>query len=178
MNRLIARPSRLAWTFCLAAVLAATGAARAADGFSAGIDVRPQASAAEIGLPLYPGAQAQRDSGDDSSALSLGLWGGSLGFKLVVMKFASGDSPRDVARYYREALARYGTVLDCSAATAPSASAARGGDGSRLACDDDERRPGSRVYKVGTRRSHRIVAIEPEGAGSRFQLVRIDARTE
>ena len=44
----------------------------------------------------------------------MGLWGGSSGFKLFVLKMESSDAPEKVAAFYRKALAKYGTVLDCS----------------------------------------------------------------
>ena len=41
----------------------------------------------------------------------MGLWGGSTGFKLFVLKMETADAPEKVASFYRKALAKYGTVL-------------------------------------------------------------------
>src|SRR5690349_6208593 len=84
----------------------------------AGLIVSARATAKELGLPLYPGAMPHKEKDDDSPAANLGLWGNSFGFKLVVLKMESKDSPQKVSEYYRKALAKYGPVLDC---TKPSA---------------------------------------------------------
>ena len=162
------------------AIAAAAPASRAGDdsgGFSAGIDIRPSASAGEVGLAIYPGATRRKDKDDDSPALSLSLWGGALGMKLVVLKFASGDPPERVAAYYRDALGRDGPVLDCSPPRppkAPGAAAAR--DKKALHCDDDgdDAPAGTRVYKSGSAKHHRIVHVSPAGSGATFDLVRLD----
>ena len=37
-----------------------------------------------------------------------------MGFKLAVMKMESNDSPVKLTDFYRKALARSGTILDCT----------------------------------------------------------------
>jgi len=44
----------------------------------------------------------------------MGIWGSSFGFKLAVMKMESNDAPEKIAEFYKKALAKYGTVLNCS----------------------------------------------------------------
>ena len=44
----------------------------------------------------------------------MGLWGGSSGFKMAMLKMDSTDSPEKIAAFYRKALAKYGKVLTCS----------------------------------------------------------------
>src|SRR5580700_3163438 len=87
----------------------------------AGLIVSARATAKEVGLPIYPGSMPHKDQDkdNDSPAAKLGLWGSSFGFKLVVLKMESKDAPRKVADYYQKALARYGTVLDCTNAARP-----------------------------------------------------------
>jgi len=145
-----------------------------AEGFKAGVELREQASLSEIGLPAYPGATEQRDKSDDKAAVTLGLWGGSLGFKLHVRKFASGDPVETVAAFYQDALAQYGEVLDCSNKRAPKP--ASGADAGQLTCDDDAPKPGSRVYKAGSKRDFRVVSLQPKGQGVHFQMVHIVAK--
>jgi len=160
----------------VAASVAFVGSASAApadEGFSGGIEARPSASAADIGLPIYPGAVPQRDRGDDKAAVTLGLWGGSFGFKLMVAKFASSDSLDAVASYYRDALGRYGGVLDCSQ---PSAKAQRSTDKNAINCDNDNPGPDERLYKVGTAKAQRVVSMKRVGDGVHFQMVRMEAK--
>ena len=82
------------------------------DNDSIGFNLGKNASAKNVGLPIYPGARRHIDDANDSSALNMGLWGGSTGFKLSVLKMETTDAPEKVAAFYRKALAKYGTVLD------------------------------------------------------------------
>ncbi|HEU5451832.1 MAG TPA: hypothetical protein VFU76_07605 [Terriglobales bacterium] len=136
-------------------------------GFS--LSASKEASAKDIGLPLYPGAKPHKDNNDDSSAVQLGFSGGDAGFRLAVAKFESEDAPDKVAAFYRQALAKYGKVLDCSASakTANGEQAPKG----QLSCGDDWGKPGEFVYKVGTREKQHVVGVQPDGNHSTFQLV-------
>ncbi len=109
--------------------------------FGAGIDINDQPRAEETGLPLYPGAEIDRtdsaepeergegavkrggnrggnrsgkqtNSGEEG--VNLNLWFGSNGLKLVVVKLKTGDSVEQVSAFYRDALSKYGAILDCS----------------------------------------------------------------
>lgn len=150
-----------------------------APGFSAGLELRTEAQAVDVGLPWYPGAVVQRDNAKDEGAVQLGLWGGLFGFKLAVLKLASSDSLETVSAYYRTALARHGKVLDCS-----EGSAARreppAPDSRALRCDDalNGGTPAQRVYKVGSRNQFRLVALQPVAGGVHVQLLRIVASAE
>jgi len=145
---------------------------QAADGFKAGLEVRGDAQIADIGLPPYPGAVPQRDEGEEGPGATIGLWGGSLGFRLVVLKFASSDGVEPVARFYRDALARSGPVLDCSRPEPKPAPGAKG-----LRCDSDRPATGGQLYKAGQPNRLQMVAVEPgpQGRGSRFVLLRMVA---
>src|SRR6202789_2805283 len=114
--------------------------------FSAGINLGKDASAKDVGVPLYPGSHRHQDSKDDSSALNLGLWGGSSGFKMAMLKMDSTDSPDKIAAFYRRAFSKYGKVLTCSGPGSDSAAAqnSSGGDSkdaaksTNLSCDNDK----------------------------------------
>jgi hypothetical protein len=143
-------------------------------GLNTGISISETATAKELGLPIYPGAKAHKDPKDDSASANLGLWGGSFGFKLVVLKMDSADSPDKVAAFYRKALAKYGPVLDCSN---PAAKKAEDNDKStKLTCGDDKPEPGGQTFKAGTKEKQHVVGIQPTATGSNFQLVYIEAR--
>ena len=83
----------------------------------AGIYFNAEAGAKDVGLPVYPGARPYRDKDENQSSVKFGLWGSSFAFKLAVVKLESNDSPQKVAAFYKRALAKYGTVVDCSAAS-------------------------------------------------------------
>src|ERR1700685_3634803 len=84
------------------------------DGDSIGFVASKNATPKEIGLPLYPGSRRHKDDSDDSASIQLGAWGGSSGFKLLVLKMDSDASPDKVTAFYRKALSKYGKVLNCS----------------------------------------------------------------
>ena len=101
----VLRPSRPRQALAALALLLAAGA-----GHAAGPDIHADAHARDVGLPLYPGAVKRAEPGSDShsGAFSFGLWGDSFGFRLAVASYRSDDGVEAVARFYRDALARYG----------------------------------------------------------------------
>ena len=50
----------------------------------AGIYFDAEASAKDVGLPIYPGARPHRDKDENQSSGKFGLWGNSFAFKLAV----------------------------------------------------------------------------------------------
>lgn len=160
----------------LVSLAAATAHAGGDEGFTAGLSVQPRASAADIGLPLYPGAVRERDrDGDgDSDSASISLWGGPFGMDLHVMKLRSSDSVEAVSRFYRDAMQRQGRVVDCSrdAPADPPVIATTEG-GKLMRCGNDRAKAGAFLFKTALPGGVRMVAIEPAPGGSRIQLVRL-----
>ena len=182
-TRTVARLALLVATGAMAAGLA-TGSARAA-----GIDIHQDADAADVGLPLYPGAVKKPSKEDDGHAgISVGLWGGAFGMKLAAVRYASRDGVDAVSAFYRDALAKYGPVLDCSQNKPRPKGAASGGmsvdidsgKGSApkpVTCGDDgPGAPGGRLYKVGTQADQRIFEAKPVLDGVNFELVHLQLR--
>jgi len=143
----------------------------------AGLIVSARATAKEVGMPIYPGATPHKDPDkNESSAANLGLWGSSFGFKLVVLKMESKDTPRKVADYYQKALAKYGPVLDCTnPAPAPESDDEKS---AKLTCGDDKPDKGGMLFKAGTKEKQHIVGVQPNGSGTIFQLLYVEARGE
>jgi hypothetical protein len=148
------------------------------DGSDAGLILSAEATAKEVGLPMYPGARPHKEEGNDSPAAKLGLWGSSFGFKLVVLKLESNDAPEKIAAFYQKALARYGKVLDCSNNPAGGDDKNKKSESKELTCQDDRPDPGGKMFKSGTKEKQHIVGIKPNGQGSLFQLVYLEARSE
>jgi hypothetical protein len=143
----------------------------------AGLIVSARATAKEAGLPVYPGSIPHKDPDkDDSPAAKLGLWGSSFGFKLVVLKMESKDTPRKVADYYQKALAKYGPVLDCT--NAARTQETNDDKSNKLTCGDDKPDKGGMLFKAGTKEKQHIVGVQPNGSGTVFQLLYIEARGE
>ena len=143
---------------------------------SIGVTASDEAGAKEVGLPIYPGARPHKDKSDATQAAQLRLWGRDSGFRLVIVKLESKDTPSKVAAFYRKALERYGKVTSCPDASA-KASDKQKNKNKDLSCDDDDSpEPGEVELKAGTKESQHIVAIEPNGAGTSFSLLYVEAK--
>jgi hypothetical protein len=142
---------------------------------SAGIYFNAEASAKDVGLPIYPGARPHKDKDEDQASAKFGLWANAFAFKLAVVKLESSDSPEKVAAFYKKALAKYGTVLDCRDASSRSSDKEKSGSSKLLNCDSDKPDPGHMEFKAGTKEKQHIVGIQPNGGGSLFQLVYVES---
>ena len=163
----------------LAVVLAAALATSAAH--AGGLDIHADADAADVGLPAYPGAVKKADRGSDHAGFSFGVWGDSFGVKVAVVSYRSTDSVAAVAAFYREAMGKYGPVLDCSAnpggpdtAPTPKKGDRKADHDKPVTCDNDTVEAGSRLFKVGTNGSQRVFKVHPWHDGASFELVRVD----
>lgn len=141
----------------------------------AGIYFNAEAGAKDVGLPMYPGARPHKEKENDTESVNMGLWGSSFAFKLAVLKLESNDSPENVAAFYRKALAKYGTVLDCGAASSQTGEKSGSKSSKQLTCEDDKPKPGEMEFKAGTKEKQHIVGIQPNGSGSLFQLVYVES---
>ena len=147
--------------------------ANKSDGDSIGFIASKNASAKEVGLPVYPGSRRHKDDSDDSASVQLGAWGGSSGFKLVVLKMESDDAPGKVTAFYRKALSKYGKVLNCSdSATTVEKDKSPNG----LDCDSDHPERGETVLKSGTKEMQHIASVKTNGNGSVYDLVYVEAK--
>jgi hypothetical protein len=158
----VIRRHRLVWLSILITstlflgALARGAVAQGEDG--AGLAVSGQATAKDVGLPIYPGAKPYRDTGDDSDAARLALWGGGSGFKLAVLRMESKDAPARVADFYRKALTKYGKVLDCGNDVASDAE--KNGSGA-LSCGNDKPDQDGLLFKREQNRSSTLSPSSP-----------------
>jgi hypothetical protein len=100
-----------------------------------GISVnKDQASAAEIGLPAYPGSSVDTGSdGDKSARVEMGF--GSFKLRVKVANYSTSDNRDQVLAFYRNALSQYGSVIECVGGRPVGAPAATG---EGLNCDHSE----------------------------------------
>jgi hypothetical protein len=168
---------RRALVFLFAAIAISSLRVAAQDEKGAGLVISPEAKAKDVGLAIYPGSKPHKDKDDDSTSANLGLWGGGSGFKLAVLKMETADSPAKVAEYYEKALAKYGTVLDCSKSSGkPQSQDSQKDDSSKvLTCGDDKAEVSGMLFKSGTKDKQHIVGIQPLGSGTFYQLVYVSA---
>lgn len=151
---------------------------------------------ASIGLPAYPGATVVRKdkiNGQDKGSADVNLSFGSFQLKVKATEYRTDDDPQKVFAFYKKALGRYGTVIQCSN-DKPVGTPSRTTEG--LTCDDDHRSGSDSHIKIDTNNAHdsnsafngsakvqlkagskkhqHIVDINPDSGGARFGLVSLD----
>jgi hypothetical protein len=136
------------------------------------------ATAADVGLPVYPRAKLSKSAGNDS-AVDMGFTFGDTHFRLVAANYVSGDSIAQILDFYRKPLARYGDVLECDHGKPVGATkTARSG----LTCGDhngNENSSENHELRAGTPEKFRIVGIaEREGSAIHFGLVYVETPKE
>jgi hypothetical protein len=145
-------------------------------GVNLALHANSHASAASIGLPVYPGATLYKDA-DNNSAADLGLTMGDFHFSLVAVNYVTSDSPAQVLAFYRKPLSRYGEVLECDQGKAVGTlTVTRGG----LTCgheqvSDNTNSSTDHEIRAGTLHQYRIVGIDESHPGStRFGLIYLE----
>lgn len=140
-------------------------------------------SAADLGLPAYPGAEVVRDNDKHQSAdvhLGFGEWQ----LRVRVVSYGTSDSREQVTAFYKKALTRYGDVLTCQGNVAMGTPAITG---EGLTCADNDKNASVKIdqedygskdgfrLKSGSKRHQHIVAFEDsKGTQTRFSLVALD----
>jgi hypothetical protein len=131
------------------------------------------------GLPPYPGAELVKNDKDNGAA-DVNLSFGSFQLRVKAVSYRTSDAPEQVASFYRKALGRYGDVIECSNSK-PVGTPTRTTEG--LGCESDkgdknfnmnDEMNGKTELKAGSKLHQHIVAINPEGAGTKFGLVALD----
>jgi hypothetical protein len=131
-----------------------------------------------LGLPVYPGAElVKKDKNNGAADVNMSF--GSFQLRVKAASYRTQDSPDQVMVFYRKALGRYGDVVQCqnNKSVGTPTHTAEG-----LTCDnekenhvyvnDDE--SGKTELKAGSKQHQHIVAIDPEGKGTKFGLVALD----
>jgi len=142
-----------------------------------------QTTAADLGLPAYPGAQTVADDDKHKSAdvhLGFGEWE----LRVRAVSYSTPDKQDQVLAFYKKALGRYGDVITCQN-NAPVGTPAATSEG--LTCDENKSpkvqvdqgdyslNKGSLELKAGSKRHQHIVGFEsPKNGQTRFALVALD----
>src|SRR5580693_7731755 len=131
-----------------------------------------------LGLPVYPGAQLVKKDKDNGAA-DVNMSFGSFQLRVKAASYRTQDSPDEVAAFYRKALGRYGNVIECQNDKAVG-TPTRTDEG--LTCDNEkenhiavnEDMSGKMELKAGSKQHQHIVAIDPDGSGTKMGLVALD----
>ncbi len=141
------------------------------------IHVNEQPDIRETGLPLYAGARpAPKENGDDKKSANVNISGMGFSLKVVAAEFQSDDSPEKITAYYNKELQRFGKPIQCHGQwTGGDVNAEMHDkddkDGSKPVSCRDNGSGDSVELKVGTEANQHIVAVKPDGKGTRFALV-------
>jgi len=144
-----------------------------------GMTVKTNDDAAEgLGLPVYPGAElVKKDKNNGAADVNMSF--GSFQLRVKAASYRTTDSPDQVTTFYRKALGRFGDVIQCqnnkpvgSPTQTTEGLTCEGGDKNHVSVSDDM--SGKLEMKAGSKQHQHIVAIDPEGNGTKFGLVALD----
>lgn len=143
-----------------------------------------QVTAADLGLPVYPGAQEVKgDDNHKSADIHMGF--GEWQMRVRVVSYSTSDAQDKVAAFYKKALGRYGDVITCQnqnaigtpTATSEGLTCADDGHHGHVQINDhDYAGKDSLQLKAGSKRHQHIVAFDSGNNGGKtvFGLVALD----
>jgi hypothetical protein len=149
-----------------------------------GLHVRAdQTAAADLGLPIYPGAAISPDhEGDKSADVHLGF--GHFQLRVKVVTYETSDDRDKVVAFYKDAMGRFGQVITCDG-NRPVGSPTITGEG--LTCNEEGKGTvhvngfsdddGSFTLRAGSKHHQHIFVIKNGGAGTKFSLVELQLPT-
>jgi hypothetical protein len=139
-------------------------------------------SAADLGLPVYPGASLVNEEDHKSADVHLGF--GQWQLRVKAVSYSTTDSKDKVAAFYKKALTRYGDVITCQGGSAVGTPTVTH---EGLSCSDNDSDNHVKIdefkndykdnleLKAGSKRHQHIVGFEnPKGDQTRFALVALD----
>jgi len=141
-----------------------------------GLHVRSgDTNAADVGLPVYPGATIAPDKDGDKSAdvhMGFGQWQ----LRVKVVNYQTPDPQDRVLDFYQKALGRYGDVIRCQGdkpvgtpiTTREGLSCKEGTGKANVNFDQGTQ------LKAGSRHHQHILGLEKkDGSGTRFALIEL-----
>ena len=141
------------------------------------IHVNEQPDIRETGLSLYAGAKPAPKEGHDEKSANVNISGMGFTLKVVAAEFQSEDAPDKIISYYNRELHRFGKPIECRGrwtggdVNAELHNRDKDKEGSKPVACRDNGRGDSVELKVGTEENQHIVAVKPDGKGTRFALV-------
>jgi hypothetical protein len=139
----------------------------------ANLKVDTSQTSTDNGIPVYPGATPRPAEGDDQHRANVNISAMGFGVKVIANEYVTSDSPEKVKDFYLDKLKRFGNVLECKG-TADHGD--HHGDWNNdtdkpVSCGNGKG-PGWEL-KTGTEHNQHLVAINPDGSGTRFGTVLI-----
>jgi len=147
-----------------------------------GVHVRSdQTTAADLGLPAYPGAQLAADNqGDQSADVSLGF--GPWQMRVQVVTYTTADPQQKVIAFYKNAMGRFGDVIACQGHKAVGSPTVTS---EGLTCSEDHKHvqvngvdinddDSGFTLRAGSKRHQHIFVLKSSGQGTRYSLLDLE----
>jgi hypothetical protein len=134
-----------------------------------------KASAADLGLPIYPGADQDTNADGDKSA-KIDMDFGSMRMRVKVVHYTSQDNRDQVVAFYRKALGQFGDVIQCDRGKPVGPSSTTAG----LTCsstgqDHSGGDDAALELKAGSKRHQHLAVFPDKGTSTtRFTLIALD----
>ncbi|MGA8529850.1 MAG: hypothetical protein WB622_09055 [Acidobacteriaceae bacterium] len=144
-----------------------------------GLHVRSdQTSAADLGLPAYPGAHVAPDNeGDKSADVHLGF--GQWQLRVQVVSYDTPDAKDKVIAFYKSAMGRFGDVIECQG-NRPVGKVSMTSEG--LSCQEETKGTvhvngvnddSGFTLRAGSRRHQHLFALKSSDEGTHFALIEL-----
>ena len=140
----------------------------------ANLKVDTSAASTDNGIPVYPGATPRPEDNGDKHRANVNIGAMGFGLKVIAAEFNTPDSPEKVKAFYLDKLAKFGKVLECRGTGGSGNSDMHFGNDDEdlnksVSCGNSK---GDGVeLKTGTNGNQHLVAIRPDGSGTRFGTV-------
>ena len=125
------------------------------------------------GIPVYPGATPRPEEGGDKHRANVNIGAMGFGIKVIAAEYVTPDSPEKVKTFYLDKLKKFGNVLECRGSGGDHGGADGHWDdneGDKPVSCGDAKGEGWEL-KTGTNHNQHLVAIKPDGSGTRFGTV-------
>jgi len=140
------------------------------------VKVNTDEKSADNGIPVYPGAHLRPKENGDGHTANVNIGGPGFGLKVVAAEYETSDAPEKVKAFYEDKMKSFGDVLVCNGHSG-------GGSDVRInkGSDEPEKLTCKGTHgdgweiKAGNSESEHIVSIQPQGSGTRFGTVLVQA---
>ncbi len=137
------------------------------------VDTSP--ASIDNGIPIYPGATPRPEENGDKHRANVNIGAMGFGVKVIAAEYVTPDSPEKVKTYYLDKLKKFGNVLECRGTSGDHGGSKgdwNGDDADKPVSCGDAHGEGWEL-KTGTNHNQHLVAINPDGSGTRFGTVLI-----
>jgi len=139
----------------------------------ANLKVDTSGTSTDNGIPVYPGATPRPAEGDDSHRANVNISAMGFGVKVVASEYVTTDPPEKVKDFYLDKLKKFGNVLECQGTGGDGGHHGDWNNGADKPVSCGNAKGSGWELKTGTEHNQHLVAINPDGSGTRFGTVLI-----